>query len=489
MGKVGQASKAAGQQHRKSFGGGARADLAGYAKGLGGVVAGIGLITGAFREAEEAKNQALASLRTSEQPLSSLAQLADTKEEMAALVEAAKQTFAEGATKDLGSAANLVFSLQSAGAMDQRKMFAELGSRGLVADPAMLAKASKTLFESMGEAETGNLRDIVSKGFGASAYSPSTVEELLEASARSGPTAAALKMSDEEVLAGTAILATATGEAARGATGLSALLKAFDKKGGFKGLGLAGGIEKVQAMKMTDPEQVAWFGRAEGLQAFRILSADMGKLGSIIAKISEAQAQDKTGIKLGLPSTVAQIKASQAVQASENVEVLTKEAMGILRGYSDTLLSEARTAMRDTGVPEQLVALENMYAKARRFVMGDKGFVGEQESPSQQALAKIVPFAGVIASWFGAGPAERPTGKAGRIPGQGGGEGVDVSRVEDNTERIAGVNEQLLDESRPSRRPCGTSTGRQVYRAGSGRRGLGSNSGRRGVTGGTPPKH
>ncbi|MBE3131959.1 MAG: phage tail tape measure protein [Acidobacteria bacterium] len=145
------------------------------------------------------------------------------------LLTESRKTFEEGGAKDRDAAARLQFQLESAGAGDQRAIFSGLAAKGVVLEPAVLAKSIKTVMTSMGEEETGNFRAMLSKGFAASQFAPTTAEQLMESSSRAGASAKALGVSDEEVLAANAIMARATGTAERGGTTVAALFKTLDE--------------------------------------------------------------------------------------------------------------------------------------------------------------------------------------------------------------------------------------------------------------------
>ena len=163
--------------------------------------------------------------------LGQLAQLAETREEMQQMLYQARLVHAKGGASSLDEAAKLVFSLQSAGASQELDMFSNLKRTGLVNDPAMMAKAAKTIQESMGEEEAGTFAELVSKAFGASKYSPSTAEGILEDASRGGTAARALGMRDEEVIAATAQISAATGSADTAGTQVASLLKSLVVKG------------------------------------------------------------------------------------------------------------------------------------------------------------------------------------------------------------------------------------------------------------------
>jgi hypothetical protein len=108
--------------------------------------------------------------------------------------------------------------LESAGAGQYQELFTQLRAAGIVEQPDIMARAAKTTITAMGEAETGTFRDLVSKAFGASKFSPALAEQLLEAASKSSVSAKGIGLSDEEILAATAVVSSAKGRAETGGT-------------------------------------------------------------------------------------------------------------------------------------------------------------------------------------------------------------------------------------------------------------------------------
>jgi len=334
-GKVGQKARTAGDTAKGAFGSAAAQQLKTYALGMVSITAAVTGIRAAIQGVEEISNRAASKAQASRLGMSSLAQLAENPAEMTKLVALAKQTYARGATLDLGSAAKMIFMLQSAGALEQVDLFTQLGARGLVEDPMVMARAAATLQMSMGQKETSGIRALVSKAFGASKFSPATAESLLEAASRGGGSAKALGMRDEELLAATSILSAATGSAEAGATQIYAYLKSLQKQGGYEGLSLDQSLTKIEALHMTGPKQLKYFGRAEGLAGYRTLILNRDLYRQAVEEVDQAEAQDRVATKLALPGGVPEIAAAEVRQAGEAARELAEEPSGTLRNLSD----------------------------------------------------------------------------------------------------------------------------------------------------------
>jgi len=259
--RLAQQTRAGGRAHRDAFGDRAVASLRSYATNVLSITAVVGTLANAWRRAEAAQKAAAESQKTSRPGLAELGQLAETPEEMLALTRRATEFYGLGGFESKGEAGQLIFALESAGVpVDQQKLFAELKSAKEVQEPAEMAKATKTLVATMGQEETGTFRDLVSKAFGASKFSPARAEEILEAAARSGVSAGAMGVSDEEVLAATALMAEARGSAEMGGTYLAQMFRTLKGKAAFKGQTLEETIGHVEKMRLGGEDLGEFFG-------------------------------------------------------------------------------------------------------------------------------------------------------------------------------------------------------------------------------------
>lgn len=264
----------------------------------GGLTLAIGKATAAVKALDAAREAAAERARGAEAGLASLAQLAGgDPAKLQRLMAGARDIYRRGGAETMAGAARTMFALESAGAAGQRGFFADLF--GIVPDVAMMARAATTMQTAIGKAEAGNLRQIVSKALAASKHAPATVEALLEAGARGGVSAEALRISDEELLAATALMSKATGTAELGGTTVAALLTAMQRLGGFGGLGLMGGIEKLGAMGLTEQQMVKLLGRKEAYRAFGVLGRMGPEMAMIQADMLAAQEQDLAGRVIG----------------------------------------------------------------------------------------------------------------------------------------------------------------------------------------------
>lgn len=316
--------------------------LKSYALGFVGVSAAITGAMQAFQAFEKIKDDAARKSRFASAGMAELSQLANTPEEMRALVQEANNAFGQGIGTTKDQAASLIFSLESAGIKGKdRQLFKDLAAKGVVTDSALFARAANTLQKAIGKDETGNFTAILSKAFAASSASPSTAPELLEAAATAGGTASRLKLTDEEILAATAVTATSTGSASLGGTQLQGILTTLEKKGGFEGLSLTEALEKIESMNLKGSDLVKYFGRKEGLAGFDSLLKNMDQFRENIRKIKQAEKEGVVNRKLSLVDAVPEIVAAQSAQREDNQLEISRVDQGTLRNLRNAVVAEA----------------------------------------------------------------------------------------------------------------------------------------------------
>ncbi len=361
----------AGREGKKAFGSGALTNLKGIIAGYIGISAAIRAGTALLRERQRVARDAADKQKFAELGLSSLAQLSGGDEgKFKSLTGAARDLFKKGGARNLDEAARVIFSLESAGELDQKDLFADLF--GIVADTAGFTKAAKTLKQAVGEKETGSVRDITSKAFAASSFSPATAPALLEAAAKAGGLAKLLGIRDESLLAATAITATASGEATLGGTQVSSLLTALVKKGGFKGLSLEESIRKVDAKGLSDTELVEFLGRKEALRAFTVLRDSLPELRKIIQAQDKAVETDLVGRIVGVRDRDESVDAARQARIAAAGEEESRQSLGIATNRVDAFIDREAKAARESGSGEASIAFQRGLIGFQRFVTGDE---------------------------------------------------------------------------------------------------------------------
>ena len=213
----------------------AGAQLASTIAQYASVAGAIQTVLGLLQQEQQMRDAAARRVVEGRRGLGELAQLAidedpeKRKAKFRQLTTRAEELLAAGGATDINQAARSVFSLESAGILDDFAIFRDLAKSGTVSDIETLGRSVATLTTAIGKGETGTAAEVISKGFAASAFTPATVPELLEATAQSGGLARQLKLGDEGLLTATAALAKATGSAGQGGTQVNALLTALAK--------------------------------------------------------------------------------------------------------------------------------------------------------------------------------------------------------------------------------------------------------------------
>jgi len=355
-----------------------------------GIGAGITEVIRLFGAMREAREEAMATWGEAEGGLARLSQLAESKKEYRALTARARNVFGMGGADSLEAAAKLVFQVESASASKYESLFAQLRSAQVIEDPAVMAKAMNTLQKTMGKRETGTMRALASKAFGASKFAPSAADELLEAAARSGTSAAALGMTDEEILAAVAIVSEGKGGHEQGGTYLAQMMRTLRQKGIFKGRSLRTALGDVQRITggMTEEDAKTWFGRAQGREAFDILQTNLPRYDAALAEVLEAQRTDRVALKLSLPGTDPAVYAARQARIAEAKEVLAKEELGSIGNIAEKVQTEFRTEARKSGWSNMAIELADRYQSLRRNWFGDRYFLEQVRGDVQSAESR-----------------------------------------------------------------------------------------------------
>lgn len=368
--KAGDEGEKAGHKSRSAFAS-ATQGLQSYVMGMVGLGAALATVKTMLSDINRINKEAANKVKFSEMGMAQLAQLSggDPKRQRT-LMDTARNLYAGGGAKDLNEAARTVFSLESAGALGSAELFTRL--YGIVGQPDVFARAGTTLLTSMGKQETGDIRAIASKAFAASKYSPASAEALLEAGSRSGAQARTLGISDEEVLAATAILATASGSAEQGGTQLNALLRSLNKKGGFAGKGLTGAIEALQAKRMNPQQMIKYLGRGEAFTALSALSMNMPQIGEIVEAQTQAQESDLVGRIMKARDVQPELAAAMGQRRSEAQLELARTDRGVLRLKIDTALNQWERDRELAGGNKLVTWVGRYLARQHQFLSGDE---------------------------------------------------------------------------------------------------------------------
>ncbi|KKN53080.1 hypothetical protein LCGC14_0605920 [marine sediment metagenome] len=422
-----------GERGKQAFGPAAINSLAKFAIGFLGVSKAVQGVTAALREMDQARADAARRAIESRQGLGALAQLAETPREMQGLVDLTERIYAGGGGATLDQAARVAFSLRSAGVQKEAQLFIDLRSSGVISQPDVMARAVKTMISSFGAKEAGTVRQVISKAFAASKFNPAIVEPLLEAAAGGGGFARALGISDEEVLAATALQAEETGTPSGGGTRVTALLRQIGKiteegtgEASFKDKSLKEIILEIRRVAPTPGKLTDLLGeRSESLAAFRGLSLKMEQYDVILTEIKRAQDADTAETKIRLARGIPEVRAAELKEQARAKKELGEMKLGIRRNLAETIQDRVKAEMRkdieqaeSPRAVEMALGVTRAVVRLKRFLKGDEWFLqmaepklpkGPLREQVRQSLKLDVPVQQPPpASPQSGAPAERP---------------------------------------------------------------------------------
>lgn len=348
--KVAKTSKTASDQQRRGMTRTGQ-DIANIAVQYIGLQAAIRGVTRVTNEMASARERAKQASTEGARGVGTLAQLAETPAQMKGLERLSMATFAEGGADTIEQAGRLIFSLESAGAMKQRKLFSEMQAIRLVEDSANMAASAAAMQAALGTKETGSMRALVSKAFGASPYSPSSAEAIITAAAQSGSMAGPLGISDEEMLAAVGVVSKPAKGAELAGTRVKALIKGLSLAEGeqFKGMSLKEAVKDIESRNLTPEGFVELMGaRSEARIAYLDMLGNMDLYDQALKDVQTAERKDLVGTKLKLAESVDWLAAEKQKRIAKNKEVLTEmKGIGVSANLAEAAVSEWVTAQRD----------------------------------------------------------------------------------------------------------------------------------------------
>lgn len=353
----------------EAFGPRAISQIKSYAASFLSVTAAVQGVTSAIRAMDQARQAAGTRAAGAEAGFAQLAQLSGGNPlQLQRDIQTATALFASGGAGSQDEASRILFSAKSAGFENELGVLADL--YGIVPDTAGLARSSATLISSFGRAETGGLTQTISKGFGASAFSPSSVDALLQAAAGGAEFANQLGLSDEELLAAIAVAATGAGSAEQGGVNVAELLGSLVEKGGFVGKPLEESIREISASGRTPDQLKAFFGRKSAVKGFGILSRQLDTEGGFLEALQGVRTAEAINLQDQVVSAALaqpQIAIPARRRAEQNRLAVAEERQGLQRELSDAAI--AQTA---ADLPFLQSVAFRAAAKFNRAIYGDQ---------------------------------------------------------------------------------------------------------------------
>jgi hypothetical protein len=316
-----------------------------------------------------------------------LAQLANTPEELRRLTDAAKKVRALGGAGSMDEANQFVFSMQSAGAIDEIDTFAELKNLGILQQPQEMIKFASAVRTSFGEDKTGSFRDVLNRALVAGGSSPEEAEQVLKGTARTGVSAATQGVSVDEAMAAVSLMSSATGSGEEAGTRVAAFLRGVSSftpsksspiQYSLRGKTLRQLLEdqNLQQLAPADLQKIA--GGAEGADFFGVATKNREQLYSVIDATKRAKDTDLIQAKVTAVRADPVSVAASRLQIEQGRKEVQREQMGIETLNAERLqisLTESiRTGQADfwnRWVAPQLTALSPV-GKAMSLLPSDR---------------------------------------------------------------------------------------------------------------------
>jgi len=293
-------------------------------------------------------DRALGVQQASGKSLGSLAQIAESPEEMTQLSGLARGLVASGAAPDMSVAVNTVFDAKSSGSIGDLEQLRQLSEPGVIGNLSEVIKSAASLRAAMGAESAGSISDLMGKAFAAAGPSTASAEGVLIGAARAGSQAKSEGVSVDELLAGTGIIATARGSAEEGGTRMAALLRGMEDDTALQGKSLVERIEDIQSRNLAAPELTKQL-TAEGADAFRILANSLEDLRATAKATAEQVTEEtfarKRAIAIGEGAVNVDMLARQAKARGD----MARESEGRVVALQEAAIEEGVTQRRAIG--------------------------------------------------------------------------------------------------------------------------------------------
>lgn len=384
--RSGAAMRTAGDSGNRAFGPAAFRQLNTFIGGWVSVGSAVQGVTKLFGDLRRVQDEAAQSAREQLESAAKLAQVGDTPELTRELRIKSRVQQAKGLTAE--EANNLVFQLQSAGALEQADIFGNLRAARIIGDPADAIKSTKFLQTAFGKGKAGTLEEIIAKGFTASGATPENLEALLGAGAETGQFASQLGIDPNETLAAIGALSNIVGVSKSG-TQVTSLLAAAQSVEGealpsgkafkAKGVGLLGILDQLGSLDSSQLEEL--IGKRKEARAG--LASLLGLKDQIAALTEEIRAtKPSVAGQKALQSAQSDpvIAATLARNRAEARESIILERAGAATNLAEAFMSELRRhSVQDLRgkIGGGLVGatMEGIFQTPFRTLMGDEQFL------------------------------------------------------------------------------------------------------------------
>lgn len=325
----------------------------------------------------ERQKEAARFVGSSASGLESLGQLAGGDQaRMGQLMGHVRRVYPTVGGPDMNAAARLVNDVVAAGFEDEGTIdLAAQLHHTLGGEAGKAATGIAGLQKSMGIGETGDFRLLMAKAVEAAKTAPGGVPEVLKYVAKSGGTARALGVSDEELFAAFATTAASASNPEMGGTQLSALLTKFaahGRTGGImenvgrisrEGVPVTEGSGRNARTRMSREIQdvTKWLGSDEAFRAYSALSLNADEVRAGTTAMRGVTPIDLAGAGAIDPT----IRAERISRGALATEALSAERQGQIRRVAEAGIAENAAGMRASGYPEAIVQTETWLREAQ----------------------------------------------------------------------------------------------------------------------------
>lgn len=353
---VGTEMQTAGKHGSKAFGPSAAGQLKTFALQFVGISKAISIATQLLNDMSQAGVDAALKSKEALMGMGPLSQLVHSPQEHKALLAEARVAFGTGVGKSRTEAGDLMYQLWAAGfTREDRDLFVEMGATGYLktADVTEMAGALVGFRESMGVKEVGSVRDLLNKAIGAAAATTTSPAGILMGAVTPSGEAAALGLSDEELLAFHSVVTKMRVDPRKSGTYVNAFLAEIAKSPEFegKGMSLKEIVQTIEAKGLSRGEVGLLAGGKRGVKAFDDIRKNMDFYEKQLADIHAQQAADPLTKQLKFFETDPTLKHAQHATAAAHRKELAADKLGQARNLYDQLLDQWEVERREKGGP------------------------------------------------------------------------------------------------------------------------------------------
>lgn len=355
----------AGDASSRAFGAGLGGMLASRITQFAGMISAVEIIRGNLARMNEEARESARNLDELFTTTGEMAQVAESDKEFRQLKSIQDQMLRAGAATTPLEAGKIALALKAAEQTHEAATAAELSRVGLTSDlEGLITSVTKLQTAFKGGDDIGNLAAIVSKAFIAGGPALERADELIAEAASAAKVAGSAGLTDEELLAATAVI---------GKTGASAqvLLDNFLKKVQMMEIGGDGLIEMVhnadRMMREQGQTPIQFLHDIQAVQGFNVLKGNLDEIAKLTAKVSSGN----TGEELRNKIALLERENAETIEKRRQTGGLAADKMstgvGSLNQVLDSIDLVSERLDRRLGTSPFLIGLRQSARAATRF--------------------------------------------------------------------------------------------------------------------------